>query len=236
MSPFMSSMPCAGLIEMPPVSKHTPLPMKATGGSPFLPPFQRMTTTRLSCAEPCPTPSSAFMPSFFIAGTSSTSTATPSFFKRRRAAGELLRIKHIGGLVDEVARHDHAVGDRLIARSRPFARADGVGDRDRDARGRRRLLALLALGLVAIERVGAQLHAEREIGGLVGLERPAGQFGKDRRPRSPTDGIRPMAAPPSLTKSCGLSLPALPTPITIRRVDRQARRARRGRAPCRSCR
>ena len=44
MSPFMSSMLAAGLIEMPPVSKHTPLPMKATGASPFLPPFQRMIT------------------------------------------------------------------------------------------------------------------------------------------------------------------------------------------------
>jgi len=28
----------AGLIEMPPVSKHTPLPTKATGCSPRLPP------------------------------------------------------------------------------------------------------------------------------------------------------------------------------------------------------
>ncbi len=36
MSPFMSSMPAAGLIEMPPVSKHTPLPMKATGALAFL--------------------------------------------------------------------------------------------------------------------------------------------------------------------------------------------------------
>ena len=33
MSPFMSSMPPAGLIEMPPVSKTTPLPTKATGCS-----------------------------------------------------------------------------------------------------------------------------------------------------------------------------------------------------------
>ncbi len=79
MSPFMSSMLAAGLIEMPPVSKHTPLPMNATGASPFLPPFQRMTTTRLSCAEPWPTPSSAFMPSFLSFGTSSTSTAQPAF-------------------------------------------------------------------------------------------------------------------------------------------------------------
>ena len=101
MSPFMSSMPAAGLIERPPVSKHTPLPMKATGASLFLPPFQRMMTTRLSFRDPCPTPSNAFMPSFFIAGTSSTSTATPSFLSTavRRAnssgnstlAGSLIR-------------------------------------------------------------------------------------------------------------------------------------------------
>ena len=63
---------------MPPVSKQTPLPMKATGCSPFLPPFQRMITVRLGCVEPCPTPSSAPMPSFVMALTSSTSTSTPS--------------------------------------------------------------------------------------------------------------------------------------------------------------
>ena len=79
MSPFMSSMPAAGLIEMPPVSKVTPLPTKATGGAPRLPPFQRMITTRARCAEPWPTPSSAPMPSLRIAFSSSTSTATPSF-------------------------------------------------------------------------------------------------------------------------------------------------------------
>src|SRR5215831_10982628 len=46
--PFMSSMLPAGLIEMPPVSKQTPLPMKASGAAPRLPPFQRMMTVRLS--------------------------------------------------------------------------------------------------------------------------------------------------------------------------------------------
>ena len=81
MSPFMSSMPPAGLIEMPPVSKHTPLPMNATGAAPRLPPFQRMITVRLSCSEPWPTPRSAFMPSFFMSLMSSTSTATPSFLR-----------------------------------------------------------------------------------------------------------------------------------------------------------
>ena len=44
-SHFMSSMPPAGLIDIPPVSKHTPLPINASGAS--VPPlFQRMTTMR----------------------------------------------------------------------------------------------------------------------------------------------------------------------------------------------
>ena len=66
MSPFMSSMPPAGLIEMPPVSKTTPLPTKATGASPSVPPFQCMTTSRGGRGEPCATPSSAPMLSFVI--------------------------------------------------------------------------------------------------------------------------------------------------------------------------
>ena len=57
MSHFMSSMPPAGLIEMPPVSKVTPLPTKATGcwalalldlGTPV----HSMMTILLSRAEP----------------------------------------------------------------------------------------------------------------------------------------------------------------------------------------
>ena len=39
MSPFMSSMPAAGLIEMPPVSKATPLPTSAERRRSGLPPF-----------------------------------------------------------------------------------------------------------------------------------------------------------------------------------------------------
>jgi hypothetical protein len=42
MSPFISSMPAPGLIEMPPLSKTTPLPTKATGRSFGLPPFHCM--------------------------------------------------------------------------------------------------------------------------------------------------------------------------------------------------
>jgi hypothetical protein len=72
-------MPAAGLIEMPPVSKTTPLPMKATGLSLARPPFHSMTTSRGGRTEPCATPRSAPMPSLRISFSVSTSTATPSF-------------------------------------------------------------------------------------------------------------------------------------------------------------
>ena len=75
---------------------------------------------RNSCAEPWPTPSSAPMPSFFIAGTSSTSTLTPSLVKRGGAARELRRIEDVRRLIDEVARQDDAVGDARRAEPKPF--------------------------------------------------------------------------------------------------------------------
>ena len=80
MSPFMSSMPAAGLIEIPPESKQTPLPTTTTGFARFeRAPVQRILTRRLSCAEPRPTASSAFMPSLPIALSSRARTSTPSF-------------------------------------------------------------------------------------------------------------------------------------------------------------
>ena len=59
MSHFMSSMPSAGLMEMPPVSKQTPLPTKAMGWADLsAAPFQRITASWLSRMLPCPTASS----------------------------------------------------------------------------------------------------------------------------------------------------------------------------------
>ena len=52
MSHFIASMPAAGLIEMPPVSKVTPLPTNATGWPPLPPPFQRRISSRASRTEP----------------------------------------------------------------------------------------------------------------------------------------------------------------------------------------
>ena len=179
MSPFMSSMPAAALIEMPPVSKQTPLPMKATGCSPRLPPFQRMITMRPGRVEPCATPSSAPMPSLVMALTSSTSTSTPSLRSWLGAAGEFLRIEHVRRLVDEFARHDDAVDDMGVGRER-LARGGDVADRDRDVGPQGGLLAVLLFGLVAVELVGAQPHAGGDRGRLLGLHGAVRQFGHDR--------------------------------------------------------
>ena len=78
MSPFMSSMPPAGFIEMPPVSKTTPLPMKPSGLSFALPPVHFMMATRGGRTEPCATPRSAPIFSRFSAFSSRISTLTPS--------------------------------------------------------------------------------------------------------------------------------------------------------------
>ncbi len=83
MSHFMSSMPPAGLMLMPPVSKVTPLPMNATGLPLLLrplpeAPFHCITTMRGSLTLPCATPSSAPKPSRVISLGPSTSTFRPS--------------------------------------------------------------------------------------------------------------------------------------------------------------
>ena len=80
MSPFISSMPSAGLRLMPPLSKQTPLPTKASGwafGSAA--PFHWMTASWLSRTLPWPTPSSEPMPNFPISFSPRISTVRPSF-------------------------------------------------------------------------------------------------------------------------------------------------------------
>ena len=115
MSPFMSSMPAAGLIEMPPVSKTTPLPMKASGLARFdLAPCHCMTATRAGRTLPCATDSSVFILSSFSASTSRISTSRPTPLELLDAIGELDRAQHVGRLVDEIAGEVDAVGERAL--------------------------------------------------------------------------------------------------------------------------
>ncbi len=106
MSHFMSSMPPAGLMEMPPVSKVTPLPTKASGldlAPPFLPlplpraPFQRITTMRGSAALPSETPISMPKPSLVISFGPKTSTFRPSFSSARQRSAISAGNSTLGG-------------------------------------------------------------------------------------------------------------------------------------------
>ncbi len=114
-------------MEMPPVSKQTPLPTKATGwafGSAA--PFHWMTASWLSRTEPWPTPSSEPMPSLRHLGSSPRiSTSRPSALQRLHAPRELVRVKHVGGFGDQVAGEAHAVGDGGLLGARRRGRRPG---------------------------------------------------------------------------------------------------------------
>ena len=178
MSPFMSSMLAAPLMEMPPVSKQTPLPMKATGCSPFFAPFQRITTMRPGCVEPWATPSSAPMPSLVIALTSSTSTLTPSLRSWLARRGEFDGIEHVRRLIDEFARDDDAIDDVRVRRER-LSRGGDVIDGDRNIGAQGRVLAILFPGLVTVELVGAQPYPGRDRRRLIRLHGATGQVSEN---------------------------------------------------------
>ncbi len=98
-SPFISSMPPADLMEMPPVSKQTPLPTNATGLSPFLPPFQRITTMRPSRTEPWRDAEQRAHAELGHRLLVEDLDLNAELAQLRRALGELFRIKDIRRLV-----------------------------------------------------------------------------------------------------------------------------------------
>ena len=96
MSPRISSMPAAGLMEMPPVSKQTPLPTKATGAA-FSLPGQRSTTSLGPCSAPPPTAHNAPMPSAAKRLPSSTSTFRPKSRNARSLSAKLAGFSRLPG-------------------------------------------------------------------------------------------------------------------------------------------
>ena len=113
MSLFIVSMPAFVLSESPPESKTTPLPTNASG-LPRAPAGLYVSfRNRGVCVDPWPTPSTP--PSFCwrSCATSSTCTVTPRATEEApRFRRELGRRLGLRGLVDEVARPRHRVGDR----------------------------------------------------------------------------------------------------------------------------
>ena len=79
-------------MEMPPLSKHPPLPTKAIGWAVLsLAPSHWITASLLSRALPWPTPSSEPMPSLVISASPRISTSRPrrssAFTRRANSAG-----------------------------------------------------------------------------------------------------------------------------------------------------
>ena len=128
MSPFMSSMPAAGLIEMPPVSKVTPLPTKTTGSPPRAGalPLHHHHVARPSAplrdgeqrvhAEP------------LQRLRRSTLTCDAELGELLGARGELGGTEDVGRLVDEIAGERHAVGDGARARIQLVAARGSAGE------------------------------------------------------------------------------------------------------------
>ena len=115
--------------------------------------FMRASPGRRRAARPCRASSSP--------ATSSTSTSTPSFFSSRARRANSTGYSTLAG---SLTRSRAMTTPSAIAWCGPGllgGRRVGAGEIDFDLVGA--LFVLLSLGLVAVERIGAQLQAEREI-------------------------------------------------------------------------
>ena len=130
MSPFISSMPAEGLIEIPPKSKQTPLPTTAIGFVRFdRAPFHRIATRRLSRADPRPDREQRVHPQFAHRLLVERLHVDAELLQRFGAIGELDGKEDVRRLVDQIAGQFDAVsdGEALLsgrARGGGVARAD----------------------------------------------------------------------------------------------------------------
>ena len=138
MSSFIRSMPSAGLIEMPPLSKVTPLPTSPSTGVAGAPGGSyRKTIRRGGSTLPRATPRSSPIPNSAIRSSSSTSTlmpASPAIAAARRANSR--GVQGIARLVRQLAR-TCCCTRRAPGRARPpRARARRRSSRPRQQRSR----------------------------------------------------------------------------------------------------
>ncbi len=98
-----------------------------------------------------------------------------------RPAGELFRIEDVGRLVDEVAGEQHA-GRKPVRRPHRLFGRGRILNREDELRRRVRLLvaAVLLLGLVAVELVGAQPCPESHLGNGVRARLETGRIDEHR--------------------------------------------------------
>ncbi len=109
--------------------------------------------------------------------------------------------------------------NRLARRPTPCSLPRRIADRDREV-WRRPAAPRLPCAWSCSGRTGRRAAARRSAisAAWSGLSAPRGGFRHDRRRGRARTARVPIAAPPSLTKSCVLNFPALPMPITIRRA------------------
>ena len=114
---------------------------------------------------------------------SSTSTSTPSRASSAARRANSTGNRTFGGSLTRVRASSHTLGD---ARGRGGPRLDGggIGHRDRDGDRLALVLVVLRLGLVAVEPVGAQLQALREIRRSLRAGIAVRQVEQDRGPRA----------------------------------------------------
>ena len=155
MSPFMSSMPAPGLIEITRRCPETARPCRrrpAARSASALPPFQRMMARRAGLREPQATQSSEFMPSLRMSSSVRISTSRPISRSFSTSAAYSTGPSTLGGsLMRSRARsatsldHQHAVGDRRVHRGL-------VVDIEGEGAGGGSLLSSPALGVLLLSK------------------------------------------------------------------------------------
>jgi hypothetical protein len=131
---------------------------KATGFSPFLAPFQRITTTRLGCVEPLADSEQRAHAELGHRLYVEHLDIDADPLQLTGAAREFNRKQHVRRLVDEVAGDDDTVNDMRFRRE-GLLRCGDVANRDRNVGPQGGIVAVFVLRLVAVEFIGAQPHA-----------------------------------------------------------------------------
>jgi hypothetical protein len=180
MSQIMSSMPWAGLIEMPPVSKQTPLPTKAMLAA--VPLDDRQLALAHRALADAQEDVHAQLAHLLLAQDLDLEAER---LQRLDAAGELFGIEDVGRLGDEVAREVDGVGDGVQGLERGGGGLGVLGD-DVDRLDRRNLLRLL-FGPVLVEAIGGQAHSEGGASRLFG--RQMRQVDRQRLQPRQLDGV-----------------------------------------------
>ena len=175
-------MPAPGFSEMPPESKHTPLPMKASGCASSRAAVPAHEDHLDSSRRALPHAEQRAHAERLHRRNVEDLDQDTEFSQVGRAASKLPRVEYIGRLVDEVTRQYDAIGE-------PHGTCPGLFGGGRVGAGEihldlgRPFLAFLALGLIAIETVRSQTRTEYQTGNLIALKRARRKFGHNRRLR-----------------------------------------------------